>query len=298
MPRASRSARRKNHHVLPWVAVAPATLALLVLVGLPLAQGVIYSFTNWSGVGDFDWVGNSNYVSAFRSAEVRNSVVVTLVYAGLTALGTVAVATLLAVAISARVSGASFYRVVWFLPGVAPIAANAIFWSQAYQPRSGFLNALLKLVGLPDTGAPLSDPHLAIFPVIATSIWSSAGFAFLLILGAVEQIPVTVYEAARVDGASKTRQLFSITLPLIQPVLAITAMLEFIWAANGFGLVYAMTGGGPGNATEILPIFVYKQAFSFGDFGGASAMAIVSGLILMAIGLVSLRISRSRQGAA
>jgi ABC-type sugar transport system permease subunit len=285
-------------HVLPWLAVAPAALALLVLVGVPLAQGIGYSFTDWSGVGDYDWVGLSNYTSALGSDDVRNSILVTLLYAGLTAGGTVAVATLLAVAASARVRGAAFYRVVWFLPGVAPVAANAIFWSQAYQPRSGVLNALLGLVGLPDTGAPLSDPHLAIFPVIATSVWSGAGFAFLLILGAVEQIPVSVYEAARVDGATRLRQFRSITIPLIRPVLVITLMLEFIWAANGFGLVYAMTGGGPGGATQILPIFIYKQAFNFGDFGGASAMAVVSGVILMVIGLISLRLSRSRQGAA
>jgi ABC-type sugar transport system permease subunit len=280
---------------VPWLAVTPAALALLVLVGIPLAQGIAYSFTDWSGVGDFNWIGAANYQTALASDEVRNSILVTLLYSMSAAVGTVAVATLLATAVSARVRGSRFYRVVWFLPGVAPIAANAIFWSQAYQPRSGVLNALLKMVGLPDTTAPLANPQLAILPVIATAIWSGAGFAFLLILGAVEQIPVEVYEAARVDGASRIRQFFSMTIPLIRPVLVITTMLEIIWTANGFGLVYAMTGGGPGNATQILPIFIYKQAFSFGNFGGASAMAIISGVILMVIGVISLRISRSRQ---
>lgn len=289
---------RVRVRLLPWIAVAPAGLALIVMVGIPLVQGVGYSFTDWTGVGDFDWVGTSNYASALGSAQVLHSIVVTLLYAALSSMGTVAVATLLAVAVSARVRGAAFYRVVWFLPGVAPIAANAIFWSQAYQPRSGILNAILKFIGLPDTGAPLADPGVAIFPVIATAIWSGAGFAFLLILGAVEQIPVTVYEAARVDGAPSFRQFRSITLPLIRPVLAMTLMLEFIWAANGFGLVYAMTLGGPGDATETLPIFIYKQAFTFGDFGGASAVAVLSGVILVIVGLISLRLSRSQQGAS
>jgi ABC-type sugar transport system permease subunit len=124
------------------------------------------------------------------------------------------------------------------------------------------------------------------------------GFAFLLLLGAMEQIPVSVYEAARIDGASPVRALFSITLPLVRPVLAVTAMLELIWSFNGFTTLWAMTQGGPGFATSILPVQVYKEAFQQTEFGPASAMAVMGGLILIVVGAIGLRLSQSKQGAS
>jgi multiple sugar transport system permease protein/sn-glycerol 3-phosphate transport system permease protein/raffinose/stachyose/melibiose transport system permease protein len=111
----------------------------------------------------------------------------------------------------------------------------------------------------------------------------------------MEQIPVSTYEAARIDGAGAFRTFFSITLPLIRPVLAVTTVLELIWQFNGFTVVYAMTQGGPGFATSLLPVLVYKQAFQMTDFGLASAMAVMGGVILIIVGLFSLRLSRSRQ---
>ena len=127
------------------------------------------------------------------------------------------------------------------------------------------------------------------------TVWANTGFAFLLILGAVEQIPVSTYEAARIDGASSVRAFFSITLPLIRPVLATTAVLELIFQFNGFTVIYAMTQGGPGYATSILPVLVYRQAFQQLDYGLASAMAVMGGVLLIVVALIGLRFTRSQQ---
>ena len=154
---------------------------------------------------------------------------------------------------------------------------------------------LLGHLGLGNTHTWGVQTNTALYPPVFATIWASAGFAFILILGAMEQIPLTLYEAAKLDGASKARCFFSLTLPLIRPVLVVTSMLELIWCANGFTLLWAMTRGGPGTATSILPILIYTQAFGLGDYGQASAMAVIAGVILVIVGSFSLRFARSRQ---
>jgi ABC-type sugar transport system permease subunit len=126
----------------------------------------------------------------------------------------------------------------------------------------------------------------ALWVIIAVAIWQGAGFAFLVILGAMEEVPVSTYEAAAIDGAGPIRQFFSITLPLVRPVLSMVLLLESIWAFNGFTLVWGMTQGGPGDATTILPVQVYKAAFQYGNFGTAAATSVVGGIILLVVGFV------------
>ncbi|MCU1584224.1 MAG: sugar transporter permease [Microbacteriaceae bacterium] len=287
-----------SSRIVAWCAIAPAAIALILVVGYPALDGLRLSFSSWVGLGEPEWIGFDNYVQAIGSSEMRTSLLLTMAYAVGSAVIMVALATLLAAAISGGARGSAFYRVVWFLPGVAPATAVAVFWSASFQPGTGSVNAVLGALGLGNDHAWLASQQTAIYPVIGVTVWSGAGFAFLLLLGAMEQIPVSVFEAASIDGASSARKFFSITLPLVRPVLVICLMLEIIWAANGFSVVYAMTQGGPGTATETLPLLIYKQAFSLSNYGLASAMAVISGVILIVIGLVSLRFSRSRQGAS
>ena len=155
--------------------------------------------------------------------------------------------------ISAGVKGGRFYRVIWFLPGIAPIAAVSVFWSLAFQPTSGVVDAALGHLGLGSTHAWLSSSSLAIYPIVFVTVWASAGFAFIVLLSGMEQIPVEFYEAARLDGASWTRVFRSIMLPLVRPVIGVVALLEAIWTFNGFTVIWGMTQGGPGYATSTLP---------------------------------------------
>ena len=278
-----------------WLAVAPAAIALVTLLGYPIIQGVILSFSEWNGVGDPKPVGFTNYQNIFSEPSLGRSSLLTLGYAVATTFGVVAVATILAAAVGSRVRGSAFYRVVWFLPAVAPASAAAVFWAASFNPGYGAVNRLLGVLGLGSDHAWLADSKTAIYPVIFVAIWSGVGTAYILILGAVEQVPVSVYEAAQIDGASPLRQFFSITLPLIRPVLVIVSMLSIIGASNGFSSIYGMTRGGPANATETLPILIYTEAFRFSRFGVASALALLSGIVLVVLGALALRFSRSTQ---
>ncbi len=213
--------------------------------------------------------------------------------------GIVIVALVLAEAVRSGARGSTFYRIVWFLPGIAPFAAVGVFWSLAFQPSGGAVDAVLGDVGLGSNHAWLAGSSTAIYPIIAVTIWASVGFAFLLLLGAMPAgASVSLYEAARIDGAGGVRMFFAITVPLIRPVLTVVALLELIWTFNGFTVIWAMTMGGPGYATSTLPVLVYKEAFQDLNFGLASSMAVVGGLILMIVGIVSLRVGQSRQEVA
>lgn len=277
------------------IAVLPAVLLMALFVGFPAVQGIRISLSDWGGFGPVDFTGFGNYTSAITDSPFVSSLGLTAVYALLSMAGIVVIATLLASAVSARMAGSPFYRVVWFLPGIAPMAAVGVFWGIAFQPKSGIVNVFLGAIGLGSGHAWLASESASIYPTIFVTIWANVGFAFLLILGAVEQIPVSTYEAAKLDGASAIRTFFSITLPLIRPVLTVTAVLELIFQFNGFTVIWAMTQGGPGYATSVLPVLVYKEAFQQVSFGPASAMAVMGSALLIVVSLFGIRLSRSKQ---
>jgi ABC-type sugar transport system permease subunit len=276
-------------------ALIPVFVLLFLFLGLPVINSIQLSFSRWGGLGPLEPVGWQNYTDLVADEQMRYSARITILYAFSVAIGVVAIATILAAAVSAGVRGHKFYKVVWFFPGIAPPTAVAIFWSSGFQPESGVVNTILGKIGLRDDYAWLASSETALYPVIFVGIWIAVGFAFLVILGAIEQIPISVREAATVDGANIRQQFFKITLPLIRPVMLIMLTLQIIWTFNGFTVVWAMTTGGPADSTSILPILAYKEAFRFGRFGTAAAMAVIAGIFLMIIGSLGIRLSRSEQ---
>lgn len=274
----------------------PGIVILVVFFGIPIVDLIRTSLSDWSGIGDATFIGFDNYTKVVTDPEVVAALLRSVALGVGASVGICAIATVLAALISGNLRGGSVYRVLWFLPAIAPPTAVAVFWALAVQPRSGAVNAFLGAIGLGDTHAWLADPNTALFVIIGVAIWQGVGFAFLVLLGAMEDVPVAVYEAASIDGASRIRAFFSITLPMIRPVLSMVILLEVIWAFNGFTLVWGMTQGGPGNSTTILPVQVYKDAFLFGDFGTAAAVSVVGGILLLVVGIVGQSLG-SKKGA-
>ena len=273
----------------------PLFILLIVFLGLPILNSLQLSVSRWGGIGPLQYVGFDNYKHLFSDEQMRYSARITFIYALVVAFFVIAIAVLLAAAVSAGVFGHKFMKIVWFFPGIAPPTAVAIFWSTSFQPMTGLVNIISGALGGRNDFAPLASSDTALYPVIFVGIWSAVGFAFLVILGAVEQIPVSIREAATVDGANIRQQFTKITLPLIRPVMFTMFTLELIWTFNGFTVVWAMTNGGPADSTSILPILAYKEAFRYGRFGTAAAMAVVAGIFLMIVGSFGIRMSRSEQ---
>lgn len=294
-PGASGRPKNRNHQArqVMWLLI-PGIVILVVFFGLPIIDLLRSSLSQWSGIGQPKFIGLENYESILSDEKVGASLLRSLALGVGASVGISLVATVLAALVSGGIRGSSFYRIVWFLPAIAPPSAVAVFWALSVQPHSGAVNAFLGSIGLGDTHALLADPATALWVVIGVAIWGGVGFAFLVILGAIEDVPVAVYEAASIDGCSPLRQFFSITLPLIRPVLSMIALLEVIWAFNGFTIVWGMTRGGPGDATSILPVLVYKEAFLHGNFGVAAAISVVGGLFLLVIGIVGQALGSSR----
>lgn len=273
----------------------PGLIVLVVFFGIPVFALIRISLSSWSGVGEIKWLGVDNFVATLSSSEFYAAILNSVKMAAAGTFGIVVIAVVLAALVSANIRGSAVYRVIWFLPGIAPAAALAVFWALSVQPQGGVVNYMLGKVGLGSNHQWLSTPSTALWVVVFVLIWHGVGFAFLLVLGAMEEIPVSVNEAASLDGASPVARFFLITLPLIRPVLGMITLLEVIWAFNGFTLVWAITRGGPGNATQVLPVLVFKEGFANGNFGPAAAISILGGLILLVIGFFSLRGQKSAE---
>ena len=282
--RPTRTSRQTVALLLPGLAV------LAIFFGLPVLDLVRTSLSDWSGIGPREWAGVDNFVEVLTEDTIRSALIKSVIMGVGVAVGIAALGTVLAAFVSRGLAGSRVYRVLWFLPAVAPPSAVAVFWALSVQPFAGVVNVGLGGLGLGDEHAWLADPSTALAVIIGVGVWQGVGFAFLIILGAMEEVPVSVYEAAMIDGAGAVRSFFQLTLPLIRPVLSTVVLLNIIWAFNGFTLVWGMTRGGPGDATTILPVVVYKDAFQFSHFGVAAAMSVVGGAILLIIGFAGYAI--------
>lgn len=268
---------------------------LFLFLALPAINSVWLSFNRWGGVGDPQFVGLANYEQLVSDGSLAASIRITLLYTFTVSILVVTIGLLLAIAVSTNLKGHKFYRVVWFFPGVAPPTAVAVFWSLGFQPEIGVVNAVFGRLGFPSDTQWLAQSSTVMFPVMFVGVWVGVGFAFLVLLGAVESVDVSIREAAKIDGASWGQQVTMIMIPLIAPVMFTILTLQLIWNFNGFNLVFAMTQGGPGRSSEILPVFTYIEAFRLGRFGTASAAAVIGGFFLIIIGWLGIRLSRSRQ---
>ena len=293
--KSKRIGLNKTNARTAWVFLTPVFLLLFTFLALPAINSFRLSVSQWPGLGPLKYVGADNFRKVFSEGKLSHSVFVTFFYSFSVSLLVVAMAAIMASAVSSGIRGGKFMKVVWFFPGIAPPTAVAIFWSTSLQPYTGIVNVILNAIGLGDEFAPLASEETAIYPIILVSVWASVGFAFLVLLGATESIPVSLREAAFIDGANVWQHFTKITLPLIKPVLLTIFTLEFIWHVNGFTMIWAMTQGGPGFATEILPIYAYKEAFVFARFGTAAAISVLVGIFLVILGALSTRLSRSGQ---
>jgi raffinose/stachyose/melibiose transport system permease protein len=276
------------------VACIPAILLLSATFIIPIFSTVRLAFSKWPGVGPVKWVGLDNFSELFVNPDFRSSIRITFVYAILSTIGTMLSALLMGLAASRKMRSDEPLRAIWFLPAIAPGTAMAVFWTISVQPDIGVLNQILGKVGLGNAHSWLASPSTAMYVVIGVTIWASASFPFLLIVGAIDRIDPDILEAAKVDGAGELQQTRYFILPLIQPVLVMITLLQFIWNFNGFSLIWAMTRGGPVDGTKVLSVFQYSQAFLLGDFGTAAAIGLLGTVFLLALGMVGLRFAKSR----
>ncbi|MBX3195473.1 MAG: sugar ABC transporter permease [Microbacteriaceae bacterium] len=289
--RAGRPATRWTWLVL--ALVAPAAFLTVVIQVYPTLYSFYLSFGEVKA-GKVALVGLDNYAWVFSSPKFWQSTQVTIVYGAAFVLLTFAIAMALALAFNSRIRGKGFYLTVIFVPWILSEITSGVIWRWMFLRDYGVLQNLLgPLFG---DVTILATPVGAITVLVASNVWKSVAFALLLLLTALQTISTEIDEAARLDGAGLFRRLASITLPLIRPTATVVIAFMAIQAVNSIGMVMSVTEGGPGSSTEILSLFMYRQAMDFGKFGVGSAVAVVMFFVNLVFALTYLR-ALSKQSA-
>lgn len=260
----------------------PALAGLAVFTVVPVVLSIVMSFFDWPTFGEKTFIGIDNYIRLFTSSPdfwpaLRNTAVFTILYVPLN----VGLSLVLAMALAPRIRGRGALRVLFFIPVVTPMVANVLVWKMLLQPQGLFNGAAESWFGvtLPNF---LADPQWAMIMVVVMSVWQGVGYNMLIFSAALEQLPESVMEAARIDGASGLRMQLSIVVPMISPSIFFATIMTMITALQVFVQPQLLTGGGPGNATQPLVQFIYNQGFKFQELGLAAAGAwILFALIIV-----------------
>ncbi|MFE4694799.1 carbohydrate ABC transporter permease [Streptomyces sp. NPDC056749] len=275
--------------------VAPALLHASLWIGLPVVVSVCLAFTKYDVLTAPEFVGLANFRDMLDDAVFRKSIVNTLLYTFFTVPFGMALGLLVALALHTGLKARGIFRTAVFLPQVTATVAIALVWLWIYNPGNGLLNTLLSFLGI-EGPAWLSSTTWALPSVILVGIWQGIGMKMLIYLAALQSLPKELYEAASVDGASRVRQFFSITLPLLKPATFFVLITSMISAFQSFDQIYILTDGGPANSTTMMTYEIYKSAFREFRVGYASAQSLVLFVLLMGFTLVNKRIMGGSRG--
>ncbi len=268
--------------------LAPSAIPLVAFVFYPMVQAAWISLHDWNLLAPMTWVGLGNYADLVADPETR-AVFAHTAYYVLGTLPLVLVGGLaLALALNTKLRGRTWFRGVYFLPVVTSWIVVALVWRWLLNPSVGVVNYLLGLVGIDGPGW-WTDPTWAMPSIIIASAWKDLGFVMVILLAGLQTIPEDVNEAATLDGAGPWRRLFSVTLPLLSPSLFFVVVISLINGFQVFDQVYAMTGGGPGGATQVVVQQVYDLTFRYGRAGDAAALSWLLFLLVLAVTVVQMR---------
>ena len=295
--RDSRRAHRSGAARRPatWWWAVPAVLLTIGIQYLGVGAGSVFAFTDWSGLGTFNFVGFDNFATAFRSPETIQALWNTLVLAVCFVVFTNVFGLALAVALNRTLKSRYFLRVLIFLPVVLSPLGVAYVWKFIFQPN-GPLNEVLRAAGRDSWAvAWLGDPHTALWTIAVVVVWQNIGLTMVIYLAGLATVPPELEEAAAVDGASAWSRFRRIVMPLLRPTIVIASALTLIQGLRIFDQVLALTGGGPFNSTQTLATLVYKETFVNGRFGYGSALSLILTLLIIVAAVLQVTLLRQRE---
>jgi multiple sugar transport system permease protein len=271
-----------------YILLAPALIIILGLNLYPTISGVLTAFTNQSLLDPFNWafVGFANFQKLFGDPVFRISLVHSLVLTGLAVSLQVVLGLILAHLLIEQVPGIQFFRSIGMVAWVLPIIASVVMFRFITLPNYGFINILLNDLGVGHLARNwFGDEKYAFVLILIMHLWRNVPFYAISFMAAMQAIPSDLYEAARIDGASTWRQFYHVTLPNLRYIILVMVVLHVTFTFNNFDFVYLSTGGGPVNSTEVLPTFIYKQAWNGYELGYASAGGVVMLVVLVVLAL-------------
>lgn len=280
-----------------WM-VLPALALFLLFHTAPVLQGVFYSFTDSPGYGDWDFVGLSNYAALFGDERVRAAYWFTFRFAlvATVLVNVLALALALAVGLNGRIRFKNTLRGVYFVPNVLAVLVIGYVFNYLFTNSLPSIGAALGIDRL--STSLLADPELAWVGIVVLAVWQAVAFNIIIYLAGLQTVPAELYEAAAIDGAGPWRRFWSITFPMIAAFFTLNMVLSLKNFLQVFDHIIAMTGGGPGTATESVSVLIYKGGFQGGEYGYQIANAVVFMVVLVVFAVVQLRVLRREEVSA
>lgn len=275
------------------ILVAPTVLYVLLMNVWPIIQTIYFSFNRIKGLGSPSWIGFANYFTAFRDPDLHRALGNTFIYTIITVpVGTV-LSLLVAVFLNTKIRFKSFFRVLYFIPVVTAPAAIGIVWRWLYNADFGLINYLLSIIGISGPNW-IADDRYVLIAIMIVGIWSGIGYNMIILLGGLQDIPTTYYEAAEMDGAGPIRKFFSVTLPLLSPTMFFVITTSFIGSLQVFDLIFMMVDkGNPAlkSAQSVVYLF-YRETFVANNKGYGAAIAVILLGIILICTMVQMKLQK------
>ena len=269
-----------------YLLAAPSVLIILLIILFPITFALISSFFDYTLINKSfnSFIGLKNYQNSINNERLFNSISVTFIFVILVVLFEFLLGFFIALLLNSVERFKSVYYFILLLPLLINPIVVGLIWRMFLHPQLGILNYLLSLIAIEPVNW-LGDPKMAFITIIFVDIWHQVSFMIILLLAGLSAIPKEPYEAARSDGANMFQCFYHITLPYMRPVIIITILIRLIFAIKTYDLIYIMTKGGPGDATDLISYYIYRSAFISLNLGEAAAMSTILLIIIVILTL-------------
>jgi multiple sugar transport system permease protein len=278
----------------PYLFLAPSFAILLAFLIFPLSWNIyiaLHDVSLTTLLKDWEFVGPENFVTLFNDPNFYTSLKVTLMFVGGSVALQFGVGMLMAIVLNQQIRGSGVYRAILIIPWTISAVIAAFSFKFILDDNFGIMNYILNQMGIESVGW-LSDPNIVVWSLVIANVWYGTPFTLLFLTAGLLSINPSLYEAARIDGASKMRSLFHITLPLLKPFMIINLILITMWSVNLFDIQLIMTGGGPLFSSTTASLYMYRQAFEFGLLSKGAAAGIILILINLTVAIVYVKFLR------
>lgn len=284
---------KKNKRIIFYMMTIPAVILFFTFHTLPLIKGIFYSFTDWNGYSDWKFIGFKNFINVFQDDTIRNAYGFTFKFAILTTIIVNVISLAIAIALNSAIKFKNALRAIFFLPNILGVLIVGYIFNYVFAqlvPRfSTYLNIPILSSNI------LGNPDLAWLGIVFVASWQSIAFSTIIYISGLQTIDQDIYEASDIDGANKWQTFVKITFPLIAPFFTINMVLSLKNSLMVFDQIIAMTGGGPGNATQSISYVIFHFGFSGGNFAYQSANAVLYFIVIVAISLFQLKVLAKRE---
>ena len=287
-------ANKRKRRIL-FLFIVPALVFYLVFWISPVLMSFFYGLTNWSGLGDYDFVGLDNFKFLIKEGTLFNSMRNTIIYAVIVVVWGNLQALALALLLNMKLKARGAFRTIFYIPALFSTIVVAFIWSYVFAPYYGMLYEVLGKVGIGENLNLLGSTSTALIAVAFVETWKTSGTMTIIYLAGLQNIPEEVMESARIDGCSAWQSTIRVKIPMLANTITINVMLGLINGFKSFDYVFALTGGGPGTSSSTLMYSIYKMAFMEGQFGKAEALAAVAFIFILAISVVTLLIMKRKE---